>query len=135
VGWGGRSFADGNDGVGGINGNCPHTPVEVFEYRFPWHVEEFRLVNDSGAPFESTVPRLTSYSLSSPCGAAGLAMASVLLVSAACAPSADAGDGGGATKEFSTIDFDWHAYPVSVLVADQRSIEIIRTGPIGWVRS
>ncbi len=48
VGWGGRSFADGNDGVGGINGNCPHTPVEVFEFRFPWHVEEFRLVDDSG---------------------------------------------------------------------------------------
>jgi N-methylhydantoinase B len=50
VGWGGRSFADGNDAVGGINGNCPHTPVEVFEYRFPWHVEEFRLVDDSGGP-------------------------------------------------------------------------------------
>ena len=48
VGWGGRSFADGNDAVGGINGNCPHTPVEVFEYRYPWHVEEFRLVGDSG---------------------------------------------------------------------------------------
>jgi N-methylhydantoinase B len=48
VGWGGRSFADGNDAVGGINGNCPHTPVEVFEFRYPWHVEEFRLVDDSG---------------------------------------------------------------------------------------
>ena len=34
--------------MGGINGNCPHTPVEVFEYRYPWHVEEFRLVDDSG---------------------------------------------------------------------------------------
>ncbi len=50
VGWGGRSFADGNDGVGGINGNCPHTPVEVFEFRYPWHVEEFRLAEDSGGP-------------------------------------------------------------------------------------
>ncbi len=50
VGWGGRSFADGNDGVGGINGNCPHTPVEVFEFRYPWQVEEFRLVEDSGGP-------------------------------------------------------------------------------------
>jgi N-methylhydantoinase B len=50
VGWGGRSFADGNDAVGGINGNCPHTPVEVFEYRYPWQVEEFRLVGDSGGP-------------------------------------------------------------------------------------
>ncbi|BAQ50035.1 hydantoinase B/oxoprolinase family protein [Methylobacterium aquaticum] len=50
VGWGGRAFADGNDAVGGINGNCPHIPVEVFEYRFPWHVEEFRLVDGSGGP-------------------------------------------------------------------------------------
>ncbi|MFB2553857.1 hydantoinase B/oxoprolinase family protein [Ensifer soli] len=50
VGWGGRSFADGNDAVGGINGNCPHIQVEVFEYRFPWHVEEFRLVDGSGGP-------------------------------------------------------------------------------------
>ena len=48
VGWGGRSFADGNDAVCGINGNCPHIPVEVFEFRYPWHVEEFRLVQDSG---------------------------------------------------------------------------------------
>jgi N-methylhydantoinase B/oxoprolinase/acetone carboxylase alpha subunit len=50
VGWGGRSDADGNDAVGGINGNCPHIPVEVFEYRYPWHVEEFRLVDGSGGP-------------------------------------------------------------------------------------
>ncbi|GLK85842.1 hydantoinase B/oxoprolinase family protein [Ancylobacter defluvii] len=50
VGWGGRSFADGNDAVGGINGNCPHIPVEVFEFRFPWHMEEFRLVDGSGGP-------------------------------------------------------------------------------------
>ena len=50
VGWGGRSFADGNDAVGGINGNCPHIPVEVFEFRFPWHVEEFKLVDGSGGP-------------------------------------------------------------------------------------
>ncbi|XWN31256.1 MAG: hydantoinase B/oxoprolinase family protein [Devosia sp.] len=48
VGWGGRAFADGNDACGGINGNCPHIPVEVFEYRFPWHVEEFKLHAGSG---------------------------------------------------------------------------------------
>ncbi len=48
VGWGGRANADGNDAVGGINGNCPHIPVEVFEYRFPFHMEEFRLVDGSG---------------------------------------------------------------------------------------
>lgn len=52
VGWGGRSFADGNDAVGGINGNCPHVPVEVFEYRFPWHIEHFGLVDGSGGPGE-----------------------------------------------------------------------------------
>lgn len=50
VGWGGRAAADGNDAVGGINGNCPHIPVEVFEYRFPFHVEEFKLVEGSGGP-------------------------------------------------------------------------------------
>jgi 5-oxoprolinase (ATP-hydrolysing)/N-methylhydantoinase B len=50
VGWGGRSFADGNDAVCGINGNCPHIPVEVFEFRYPLQVEEFRLVTDSGGP-------------------------------------------------------------------------------------
>jgi N-methylhydantoinase B len=50
VGWGARSFADGNDAVCAINGNCPHIPVEVFENRFPWHVEEFRLVDGSGGP-------------------------------------------------------------------------------------
>ena len=50
VGWGARSFADGNDAVCGINGNCPHVPVEVFENRFPWHIEEFRLVDGSGGP-------------------------------------------------------------------------------------
>ncbi|EWY37756.1 hypothetical protein N825_09250 [Skermanella stibiiresistens SB22] len=50
VGWGGRANADGNDAVGGINGNCPHIPVEVFEFRYPWHVEEFKLVDGSGGP-------------------------------------------------------------------------------------
>ena len=50
VGWGGRAYADGNNAVGGISGNCPHVPVEVFEYRYPWHVEEFRLVPDTGGP-------------------------------------------------------------------------------------
>jgi N-methylhydantoinase B/oxoprolinase/acetone carboxylase alpha subunit len=48
VGWGGRSFADGNDALSAINGNCPHTPVEVFEFRYPWHMEEYALVQDSG---------------------------------------------------------------------------------------
>jgi len=48
VGWGGRSFADGNDAVDSINGNCRIIPVEVFETRFPWHVEDLALTVDSG---------------------------------------------------------------------------------------
>lgn len=47
-GWGGRSFADGNDSCDSINGNCRITPVEVFETRFPWRIEQFGLVADSG---------------------------------------------------------------------------------------
>ena len=49
-GWGGRSFADGNDAVIAINGNCRYNPTEVFETRYPWLVEEFALVKDSGGP-------------------------------------------------------------------------------------
>jgi N-methylhydantoinase B len=48
VGWGGRSFADGNDGVDSINGNCRPTPIEVFETRFPWRVEFLAFDTDSG---------------------------------------------------------------------------------------
>ena len=48
VGWGGRSFADGNSAVDSINGNCRITPVEVFETRFPWLVESLAFNTDSG---------------------------------------------------------------------------------------
>ncbi|HBZ09987.1 MAG TPA: hydantoinase B/oxoprolinase family protein [Bacillus bacterium] len=48
VGWGARPYADGNDMVDSINGNCRTTPVEVFETRFPWLVESFHLNQDSG---------------------------------------------------------------------------------------
>lgn len=48
VGWGARPFADGNDMVDSINGNCRTTPVEVFETRYPWLVESFELTQDSG---------------------------------------------------------------------------------------
>jgi len=48
VGWGGRSFADGNDAVDSINGNCRITPVEVFETRFPWRVESLAFNTDAG---------------------------------------------------------------------------------------
>jgi len=47
VGWGGRAFADGNDAVDSINGNCRPTPIEVFETRFPWRVEYLAFVTDS----------------------------------------------------------------------------------------
>jgi N-methylhydantoinase B len=48
VGWGGRAFADGNDGVDSINGNCRPTPIEVFETRFPWRIEYLAFDTDSG---------------------------------------------------------------------------------------
>jgi N-methylhydantoinase B len=47
VGWGGRAFADGNDAVDSINGNCRPTPIEVFETRFPWRVEHLAFDCDS----------------------------------------------------------------------------------------
>jgi N-methylhydantoinase B len=46
-GWGGRATADGNDCVIAINGNC-RFPTEVFETRFPFRVEEFAMMPDSG---------------------------------------------------------------------------------------
>ncbi len=52
VGWGGRMSADGNDAQDSINGNCRVMPVEVFETRYPWLVEEFGLVQDSGGAGE-----------------------------------------------------------------------------------
>ena len=52
VGWGGRSFADGNDGVDSINGNCRITPVEVYETRFPWLIESLAFNVDSGGACE-----------------------------------------------------------------------------------
>ena len=48
AGWGGRPFADGNNAVNCINGNCRMIPTEVFEVRYPWLVEEFALVPNSG---------------------------------------------------------------------------------------
>ncbi len=48
--WGGRPFADGNEAVNCINGNSRMVPIEVFEVRYPWLVEEFRLEPDSAGP-------------------------------------------------------------------------------------
>ena len=52
VGWGGRSFADGNDATDSINGNCRVTPVEVFEVRYPWRVEDWTFNEDSAGAGE-----------------------------------------------------------------------------------
>ena len=49
-GWGGRDGADGNDCVICINGNNRFLPVEVFETRFPFQVEDIALSRDSGGP-------------------------------------------------------------------------------------
>jgi len=48
VGWGARSYTDGNNMCDSINGNCRTTPIEVFETRYPWLVEKFELTPDSG---------------------------------------------------------------------------------------
>lgn len=50
VGWGGRSFADGNDACDSINGNCRVIPVEVFETRYPWRIEDWTFLPDTGGP-------------------------------------------------------------------------------------
>ncbi len=50
AGWGGRSFADGNEVVNCINGNSRMNPIEVYEVRFPWLVEEYKLLTDTAGP-------------------------------------------------------------------------------------
>jgi N-methylhydantoinase A/oxoprolinase/acetone carboxylase beta subunit/N-methylhydantoinase B/oxoprolinase/acetone carboxylase alpha subunit len=47
-GWGGRFTTDGNSAQNHIHGNCRNTPVEVFETRFPFLVERYELIPDSG---------------------------------------------------------------------------------------
>jgi N-methylhydantoinase B/oxoprolinase/acetone carboxylase alpha subunit len=48
IGWGGRAQSDGNDAQIVPHGNCQNTPVEVFETRFPWRHDEYRLNPDGG---------------------------------------------------------------------------------------
>ena len=48
VGWGGRATADGNSHQVIPNGNCPTTPVEIFETRYPFLERSYRLRTDSG---------------------------------------------------------------------------------------
>jgi N-methylhydantoinase B/oxoprolinase/acetone carboxylase alpha subunit len=47
-GWGATVGGDGNHTQCPINGNCRNTPVEVFETRYPWLVEQYGLAPESG---------------------------------------------------------------------------------------
>ena len=47
-GWGGRLGADGWDAVGMVNGNCPITPIEVLETRYPLRHRAYGLNPGSG---------------------------------------------------------------------------------------
>ncbi len=48
--WGGRPFADGNEVINCINGNSRMVPIEVFEVRYPWMIEEYALQPDTAGP-------------------------------------------------------------------------------------
>lgn len=50
VGWGGRHSSDGNSAQNMVHGNCPNTPIEVFEERFPLRHIRYSLRPDSGGP-------------------------------------------------------------------------------------
>lgn len=47
-GWGAGPDTDGVDAAFSLNGNCPQVPVEIFESRFPWRIEQMRLRPGSG---------------------------------------------------------------------------------------
>ena len=49
-GWGGRATKDGNDALMDYVGNDKNQPVEILENRYPWLVEKYELVEDSGGP-------------------------------------------------------------------------------------
>ena len=48
--WGGRPFADGNEVINCINGNSRMVPIEVFEVRYPWVIEEYALQPVTAGP-------------------------------------------------------------------------------------
>lgn len=52
MGWGGRAASDGNNAQIVPHANCRNTPVEIFETRYPWVHEEYRLNEDSAGPGE-----------------------------------------------------------------------------------
>ena len=49
-GWGARATKDGWHITTPEIANCMDIPIEVFEYRYPWLVHEWRLREDSGGP-------------------------------------------------------------------------------------
>ncbi len=49
-GWGAKVESDGNPVQCPINGNCRNTPVEVFESRYPWITQTYRIAENSGGP-------------------------------------------------------------------------------------
>ncbi|MEU8265605.1 hydantoinase B/oxoprolinase family protein [Sphaerisporangium sp. NPDC049002] len=46
TGWGGRMGTDGNNATMPPHANCRNTPVEIFELRWPWIHESYRLARD-----------------------------------------------------------------------------------------
>jgi N-methylhydantoinase B len=49
-GWGGRATSDGNSAQIVPHANCRNTPVEIFETRWPWIHERYRLNDDTAGP-------------------------------------------------------------------------------------
>lgn len=49
-GWGGRAETDGNNAQVPPHANCRNTPIEIFETRWPWIHEKYRLSDDSAGP-------------------------------------------------------------------------------------
>ncbi len=47
MGWGGRAESDGNSAQIVPHANCRNTPVEIFETKWPWVHENYRLNDDS----------------------------------------------------------------------------------------
>lgn len=47
VGWGANAEADGNDMLNELGGNCRTIPVEIFESKYPWRIDQYSLEQDS----------------------------------------------------------------------------------------
>jgi N-methylhydantoinase B/oxoprolinase/acetone carboxylase alpha subunit len=47
VGWGANAEADGNDMLNELGGNCRTIPVEIFESKYPWRIDQYSLEQDA----------------------------------------------------------------------------------------